>query len=65
MAAAGEEADVQILIDGSDSNTASIALGYAESVVRMYSLALRTDGQNRKGATNRDARISSDILGKR
>src|SRR5262249_33649209 len=38
----------QLLIDGSDSNTASIALGYAESVVRVYSAELRTEGQNRK-----------------
>ena len=28
----GQEAAVQILLDGSDSNTASIAIGYAESV---------------------------------
>ena len=33
----GHEAPVQILLDGSDSNTASIALGYAEAVVRGYS----------------------------
>ena len=31
---AGSEAPVQILLDGSDSNTASIALGYAEALVR-------------------------------
>ena len=37
--AARREAPVQILIDGSDSNTAAIALGYAESVVRNYSVA--------------------------
>ena len=36
---AGREAQVQLLLDGSDSNTASIALGYAESLVRSYSLA--------------------------
>ena len=41
---AGREAQVQLLIDGSDSNTASIALGYAESLVRSYSLRLRTRG---------------------
>src|SRR5258706_4544983 len=40
----GKDAAVQLLIDGSDSNTASIALGYAESVVRLYSLSLRTEG---------------------
>jgi ABC-2 type transport system permease protein len=47
---AGKEARVQLLIDGSDSNTASIALGYAESVVQSYSLAMRAEGQNRNGA---------------
>jgi ABC-2 type transport system permease protein len=45
---AGKQATVQLLVDGSDSNTASIALGYAESVVRLYSAGLRTDVQNRK-----------------
>ena len=49
LTAAGREAPVQILLDGSDSNTASIVLGYAESVVRGYSLRLRTDMQNRRG----------------
>jgi ABC-2 type transport system permease protein len=42
-------ADVQILLDGSDSNTASIALGYAETLVRNYSLELRTNAMNRRG----------------
>src|SRR5262249_12222525 len=44
----GQPASVQLLVDGSDSNTASIAMGYAESVVRLYSAELRTEGQNRK-----------------
>jgi drug efflux transport system permease protein len=47
--AAGREAPVQILIDGSDSNTASIALGYAESVVRNYSVTLRAERLNQRG----------------
>jgi ABC-2 type transport system permease protein len=46
--AAAQEAQVQILLDGSDSNTASIALGYAESLVRGYSLELRTAALNRR-----------------
>ena len=46
---AGHQAQVQILLDGSDSNTASIALGYAESLVRSYSLAIRTGAMNRRG----------------
>jgi ABC-2 type transport system permease protein len=45
----GHDAGVQILLDGSDSNTASIALGYAETVVRNYSLELRSEAQNHKG----------------
>jgi ABC-2 type transport system permease protein len=48
----GKEAEVQLLIDGSDSNTASIALGYAESVVQSYSLQLRSEGQNRRGVSS-------------
>jgi ABC-2 type transport system permease protein len=46
---AGREGQVQLLLDGSDSNTASIALGYAESLVRSYSLELRTLELNRRG----------------
>lgn len=34
---AGRPADVQFLLDGSDSNTASIALGYAEAVTEGFS----------------------------
>lgn len=59
--AAGREARVQILLDGSDSNTASIALGYAETLVQNYSLALRTNAMNRRAgehlATPVDARL--------
>jgi ABC-2 type transport system permease protein len=44
----GHAAQVQILLDGSDSNTASIALGYVESLVRGYSLQLRTTAMNRR-----------------
>jgi ABC-2 type transport system permease protein len=47
-AGSGRDAPVQILLDGSDSNTASIALGYAGSVTQAYSLELRTQMQNRR-----------------
>jgi ABC-2 type transport system permease protein len=46
---AGQKAAVQILIDGSDSNTASIVQGYAESLVRGYSIQVRSDVMNRRG----------------
>ena len=45
----GEEAEVQLLLDGSDSNTASIALGYAEAMLQTYALELRSEALNRKG----------------
>ncbi|MGA2039199.1 MAG: ABC transporter permease [Bryobacteraceae bacterium] len=37
----GHGAEVQLLVDGSDSNTSSIAIGYAESIVQMYSGRVR------------------------
>jgi ABC-2 type transport system permease protein len=46
---AGRDAQVQLIIDGSDSNTASIALGYADALVESYALELRTDAQAQKG----------------
>jgi len=45
---AGRQAPVQILLDGSDSNTASIALGYAETLVRNYSVELRANAMNQR-----------------
>ena len=47
--AQGQPAEVQVLIDGSDSNTASIALGYAESVLRGHSASLRARALDRLG----------------
>jgi ABC-2 type transport system permease protein len=46
----GRGAAVQLLVDGSDSNTSSIAMGYAESIVQRYSMAARTDVLNLRGA---------------
>lgn len=48
--ARGEVAPIQFLLDGSDSNTASIALGYANALASGYSSELRTTWQMRKGA---------------
>lgn len=45
---AGEKANVQVLLDGSDSNTASIALSYVESMVQTYALKVRSEGQDRR-----------------
>ncbi len=45
---AGRDAQVQLLLDGSDSNTASIAQGYATALVQAYTLELRSRAQNRR-----------------
>jgi ABC-2 type transport system permease protein len=45
---AGREVHVQLLLDGSDSNTASIARGYAETVTANYGAELQTAAQNRR-----------------
>ncbi len=48
---AGGHAEVQLLLDGSDSNTASIALGYAEALVQSYAAKVQTSAFNRKGGS--------------
>lgn len=45
----GETAGVQLLVDGSDSNTASIALGYAETLLQAYAFDLRSAVSNERG----------------
>ena len=47
---AGRTANVQLLVDGSDSNTASLGLGYAEALIQTYALEYRTAVQNKRGA---------------
>ena len=44
----GREARVQVIFDGSDSNTASIAVGYADAVLQAYSTELRNLSVERK-----------------
>ncbi len=48
---AGKEAPVQILLDGSDSNTASIAMGYAEGLVQSYAKDARDDAQRMRAGS--------------
>ncbi len=47
---AGKTATVQLVLDGSDSNTANIALGYAYSLVMLYGAELRAAARERLGA---------------
>ncbi|MFA5117387.1 MAG: ABC transporter permease [Candidatus Omnitrophota bacterium] len=52
---AGQRAPVQLIVDGSDSNTASIGLGYVEGVVGAFNRTLAGDALSRKGARYTDA----------
>jgi ABC-2 type transport system permease protein len=45
----GSAAEIQVLVDGSDSNTASIALGYAEALLQGHSVTLRARWFNQAG----------------
>jgi ABC-2 type transport system permease protein len=47
-AAAGRPVNVQVLLDGSDSNTASLAKSYIESVVAAYAYERQSDTVNRR-----------------
>jgi ABC-2 type transport system permease protein len=47
---AGRQVDIQLVFDGSDSNTASIAVGYADALVSVYSFSLRAAAHEKRGA---------------
>jgi ABC-2 type transport system permease protein len=49
--ALGKEAQVQLLLDGSDSNTATTALGYAEALVANYSQKIQNNAQSAHSGT--------------
>jgi ABC-2 type transport system permease protein len=47
----GGHAEVQALLDASDSNTAMVGLGYAQAIVQGYSSGIQVDWQQRAGLT--------------
>jgi len=54
-------ADVQLILDGSDSNTASIALGYADALARTYAFELRSQALTRKGGGRLDPPVDAQL----
>ncbi len=49
---AGRDAPVQLIVDGSDSNTATIAIGYADVISQMYAVDLAIEqSERRTGST--------------
>jgi ABC-2 type transport system permease protein len=53
----GGAPQVQLLFDGSDSNTASIALGYANNIIQPYAAELRAKALGPSGAGNLKAPV--------
>jgi len=45
----GRSAPVQLIVDGSDSNTATIAMGYADTVIQTYSQDIAVDAVQKLG----------------
>jgi ABC-2 type transport system permease protein len=56
-----KETQVQLIFDGSDSNTASIARGYAEALLETYSLDLRNKALNRRGGGHLEAPVKMQL----
>ncbi|HSR13782.1 MAG TPA: ABC transporter permease, partial [Thermodesulfobacteriota bacterium] len=54
---AGRQTQIQVLMDGTDANTATIALGYAQTIVALYSQELFTEKLTQLGM----ARISPPV----
>lgn len=48
----GEEVGIQLIVDGSDSNTATIALGYVESITTSFSRQLRIEARKKTGVSS-------------
>ena len=48
---AGRDAPVQLIVDGTDSNTATIGIGYADVVAQIYAMDLANEQSRRRGAT--------------
>lgn len=58
---ASQEADVQLLLDGSDSNTASITLAYADALTRTYAFELQTQALERRGGGKLDPPVDAQL----
>jgi ABC-2 type transport system permease protein len=57
----GRIAQVQLLLDGSDSNTASIAAGYADGVSQAYALEMRERFTNQRSGMTMPATVQTRL----
>jgi len=58
---AGRRPAVQLILDGSDSNTASIARGYAESLLAGYGFDVQAGAVQRKGGIDLNAPVRPEL----
>jgi len=58
---AGADSQIEILLDGSDSNTAGIALGYATALLRNYDAEIRTASLERQGMVERIVPVEGQL----
>ncbi|MGH9760164.1 MAG: ABC transporter permease, partial [Blastocatellia bacterium] len=58
---AGKQADVQILLDGGEANTGSIALGYAQAMLLTYGADLRAQAMNVRGGIALSSPVDSGL----
>ena len=56
---AGRDADAQLIVNGSDSNTATIAIAYAEVIAQIYGMDLTLEQNNQRGG--RPLQIPLDV----
>lgn len=57
----GRAPGVQLIFDGSDSNTASIALGYAGNILQSFGQTIRTEMQDRRGGMRLNPPLSGSL----
>ncbi len=53
----GKQAPLQLLVDGSDANTATIALNYGEAIVARYAQNAILDGRERRAPLRVESRV--------
>ena len=58
---AGKKATVQVLLDGSDSNTANIVLGYVQAIARQYNLEKTSLKVERMGRVRLDLPVQGQM----
>jgi ABC-2 type transport system permease protein len=57
----GEDAPLQFLIDGSDNNTAQIAIGYVTGIVQIFSAKIIYEKSNKQGAALQTGRPPLEV----